>query len=201
MVAILGFAAALSLELNSKLRAGNFRKVSDYKSFEELCEDRNNQPQETKDSIVAIMVGLSDSNQFNCYKVGEKLARIRTLQNTFEDYVLSDLNLLRFFPSLEYLVLDDEKIVSDFSSLESLKNLDTLILIVSSLDKLRNVRLNNLVQLELTIKGDRLASDPDIFKLMPKFSGSSPLTLYSRYRIGRERGAQAIFANAPPTWV
>jgi Leucine-rich repeat (LRR) protein len=74
-----------------------------------------------------------------------------------------------------------------------------LILIVSSLDKLRNVRLNNLVQLELTIKGDRLASDPDIFKLMPKFSGSSPLTLYSRYRIGRERGDQAIFLNPPPT--
>jgi hypothetical protein len=191
MVAILGFAAALSLEFNSKVLAGNFRNISDYKSYKELCEDRNNQPKEIKRFIEYHLHPPNRFEAFNCSQSEKYVSEYVDLPG------VPDLRLLRFTPNVEKFTLNDDRLITGYKNLELLKKLNTLLLSASSLDILSNVKLNNLVVLLVKIKGERLASNVNFFRTMPKlaeFSESNAIP--SR---GDLRGIITSLPIIPPT--
>jgi internalin A len=144
------------------------RKVSDYKSFTEICLDRENLSKATKDSIEILLwepIDGSGRPKSTCDEAGRRMNSIISLNND-----ILDLDLLRFTPNVESLGINGDKVVSDFSGLESLGKLQKLVLSISSLDKLGNIKLKHLRVMYLTITGARLASDVNAFKMMPNFA-------------------------------
>ncbi len=178
-IGLLGIAVAFGFAIDSSSFAeSSSRKVSDYKSFTKICLDRENLPKATKDSIEMLLFSLRypGVNKPNCDEAAQRIASISDING------ISDLNLLRFTPNVKKLGIDGDKI-SDFSSLQSLEKLERLVLSISSLDRLGNIKLKHLRMLYLTITGDRLASDVNAFKMMPKFAefSTSNDTGYSPY--------------------
>jgi internalin A len=167
-IAVLAITISVGFGGSPSFAEPSSRKVSDYKSFTEICLDRENLPKATKESIESLLSGhltlYGGVNKPSCDEVGQKLSATISLIS------ISDLNLLRFIPNVDYLSIDGDKVISDFSSLESLGKLQKLVLKISSLDRLGNIKLKHLRVLYLTITGDRLASDVNAFKMMPKFA-------------------------------
>jgi hypothetical protein len=181
-VNVLGIAVAFGFASdNHGFAEPSNRKISDYNSFTEICLDRENLPKATKESIESLLwepvYPYDGVNKPSCDEAGQRMAFIRSING------ISDLDLLRFTPNVESLGIDGDKVVSDFSSLQSLEKLERLVLSISSLDNLGNIKLKHLRMLYLTITGDRLASDVNAFKMMPKFTefSASNDTGYSPY--------------------
>jgi Leucine-rich repeat (LRR) protein len=154
------------------------RKVSDYKTFTEICLKRKNLSKITERNIEQLVenllrnpfFGFEDrSGKTECVKAGKLLSSYSTLE-------MPDFRLQKFQPNLERLTISNGDSITEIKDLELFKNLKYLNLTISSLDRLRNIKLNSLITLDLTITGKQLSSREDIFESMPQLGISGRFT-------------------------